>query len=114
MATENVRPKQSLVQFWTVTVLATLIIVGCLLGFAEKFIQLVKIVWGDPDGVFALTPIMNYLLASFGFLFLFGWAAANGMFRDIEGPKYTMLEREQQLDESEHYNSRTICEERKR
>ena len=114
MATQIVRPKQSRVQFWTVAVLASLIIVGCLLGFAEKFIQLVKVVSGDPDGIFALTPIINYLLASVGFLLLFGWAAANGMFRDVEGPKYKMLETEQKLNESEHYDSRTICEERKR
>ena len=114
MANQIIRHKQSRVQFWTVTILASFIIVGCLLGFAEKFIQLVRVIWGDPDGVFALTPIINYLLASFGFLLLFGWAAANGMFRDVEGPKYTMLETEQKLDESEHHNSRTICEERKR
>ena len=41
---------------------------------------------------------MNYLLASFGFLLLFVWAAANGMFHDIEGPKYTMLVNEDRLD----------------
>jgi hypothetical protein len=45
-----------------------------------------------------VTPVINYLLASLGFLLLFGWAAANGMFHDIEQPKRTMLEIEQQLD----------------
>jgi len=106
--------QQSRVQKWTVAILATVIIAGCLLGFAEKFAQLVKVVWGDPDGVFALTPIINYLLASFGFLSLLGWAASNGMFRDIERPKYTMLENEQRLNASESYDSRSICEERNR
>ena len=47
---------------------------------------------GDVDGVFAITPIVNYLLASLGFFFLFCWAIRHGMFRDIERPKYTMLE----------------------
>jgi nitrogen fixation-related uncharacterized protein len=42
------------------------------------------------------------LLASFGFLLLFGWAAANGMFHDIEGPKYTMLVNENLLDAPLH------------
>jgi len=30
---------------------------------------------------------------------LFFWAAANGMFHDIERPKYTMLDNERRLDE---------------
>jgi hypothetical protein len=42
--------------------------------------------------------MMNYLLASLGFFFLLLWAAARGMFRDIERPKYEMLERERLLD----------------
>ena len=42
---------------------------------------------GDVDGAFAISPILNYLLASLGFLCLFGWAAVDGMFRDIEQPK---------------------------
>ena len=41
---------------------------------------------------------MNYLLASLGFFFLFCWAIGHGMFRDIERPKYTMLENERRLD----------------
>ena len=52
----------------------------------------------DPNGAFAVTPIVNYLLAGLGFLCMLGWAACNGMFHDIEQPKRTMLETEQQLD----------------
>lgn len=98
----------------SVLVLAAVILGFSLYGFGDKFVQLVKVVRGDPDGIFALTPIINYLLASFGFLCLLGWGAANGMFRDIEAPKVTMLSNEQQLDATERFNTRTICEERKR
>jgi hypothetical protein len=53
---------------------------------------------GDTDGAFAITPILNYLLAGAGFLLLFFWAAFNGMFHDIESPKHLHLEREKMLD----------------
>jgi hypothetical protein len=41
---------------------------------------------------------MNYLLASLGFFCLLLWAAANGMWRDVEQAKLDMLEREKLLD----------------
>jgi len=72
-----------------------------LYGFSAKFYELVALVRGDSDGAFAAAPITNYLLASLGFACLFGWATANGMFRDIELPKQTMLEHEALLDAQE-------------
>lgn len=67
-------------------------------GFGTKFYELVRVLQGDSSGAFAVTPIVNYLLAGCGFLLLFAWAARNGMLRDIESPKYQMLENEQKLD----------------
>ncbi len=78
--------------------LAAVILIPSLLGFGNKFIELIRIYRGDADGAFAVAPITNYILASTGFLLLFFWAAANGMFRDIERPKYAMLENERRLD----------------
>ena len=78
--------------------LAAVILIPSLLGFGNKFLELVRIYRGDADGAFAVAPITNYILASTGFLLLFFWAAANGMFRDIERPKYSMLENERRLD----------------
>jgi hypothetical protein len=48
--------------------------------------------------------VLNYLLASMGFLCLFGWAAMHGMFRDVEQPKVTMLENEARLDADSGYS----------
>lgn len=79
-------------------VLALLILIPSMLGFITKFIELFAVLNGDPDGVFALTPILNYLLASLGFLCLLLWAAGRGMFHDVELPKRAMLEREDLLD----------------
>ena len=69
-----------------------------LFGFSIKFYELVRVFQGDASGAFAVTPIVNYLLAGCGFVLLFGWAAKNGMFRDIERPKFQVLENEARLD----------------
>jgi hypothetical protein len=99
MATEqsNIQPARARRTIWR-TIATLTILLPCLYGFGNKFIELIHTYQGDSDGAFAVTPIVNYLLASAGFLLLLGWAAINGMFRDIEGPKHTMLETERQLD----------------
>ncbi len=82
-----------------VKLLATVLVLGpCLYGFGNKFWELINTYRDDADGAFAIAPIVNYLLASTGFLLMFVWAAANGMFRNIEGPKQTMLDNEARLD----------------
>jgi hypothetical protein len=85
---------------WTITIVfGVLILIPSLLGFTMKFKELVALTGGNSDsGGFAITPVINYLLASIGFFLLLMWAAVNGMFRDLERPKYLMLEREQELD----------------
>ncbi len=83
---------------WLTLALALGILLPSLWGFGTKFVELVRLTQGDAEGAFAIAPVVNYLLASTGFLLLFFWAAANGMFRDVEGPKYTMLETERRLD----------------
>ena len=81
-------------------ILAVLILVPSLWGFGSKFLEFIAIFRGEVDGAFAIAPILNYLLASLGFLLLFLWATANGMFNDIERPKYRLLETEERLDRS--------------
>ena len=78
--------------------LAVVLLLPCLYGFSTKFYEFVVLYRGDSEGAFAVTPIVNYLLASTGFLLMFGWAAANGMFHDIERPKHRLLETERELD----------------
>jgi len=101
----NQTPQRSILtnsaQLRRTLIFAVLILVPSCLGFANKFREFILIFRGDVDGVFAITPIMNYLLASLGFFFLFFWAIGRGMLRDIERPKYTMLETERALDLAE-------------
>lgn len=78
--------------------LAVIILVPAGLGFGAKFIEFIHVLREAGEGAFAIAPIVNYLLASAGFLLMFGWAAAQGMFRDVERPKYEMLANEARLD----------------
>jgi hypothetical protein len=82
------------------TVLALVILVPALVGFGNKFYEFLVVASNDEHS-FAVMPVLNYLLSSLGFLLLFGWAVMQGMFRDIEKPKVTMLENEQRLDAEE-------------
>lgn len=90
---------------WLRLLVAAAILLPCLYGFGAKFRELVLLYQGDAEGAFAIAPILNYLLASAGFLLLFGWAAFNGMFHDIERPKQTMLDNEARLDAAEGLSS---------
>ena len=91
---------------WAITVgLGVLILIPSMLGFVMKFMEFAKLaergagVAGQAgEGGFAVTPIVNYVFASGGFLLLLLWAAMNGMFRDLEHPKHVMLMNEKELD----------------
>jgi len=48
-----------------------------------------------------LIPVLNYLLVAAGFALLFLWAWFSGQFRDLEAPKYRMLEMQEQIDRDE-------------
>ena len=51
-----------------------------------------------------LIPVLNYLMVAAGFFCLFLWAYFSGQFRDLEAPKYRMLEMQEQFDRQESLN----------
>ncbi len=83
-------------------VMSVAILVPSMVGFVMKFMEFIRTFQGDSDGAFAITPMLNYLLASLGFFSLLIWASINGMFHDIERPKYHMLEIEELLNKQQH------------
>lgn len=85
-------------QTWLTIGFAFAILLPSMYGFVGKFVEFVHIYRGTPGGAFAVAPIMNYLLATLGFFFLLLWASGHGMFRDVERPKYQLLEQEEWLD----------------
>ena len=98
-SSDTQQPRRRRSVTWIVTVFfAVLILIPSMLGFVMKFIELINMTQGEADGGFAITPVVNYLFASLGFFFLLLWAGVNGMFNDLEKPKYDMLETEKVLD----------------
>jgi len=89
-------------QPWTTIILAVVILIPALIGFGIKFKEFLLLARIE-EGSFTIVPILNYLLTSAGFLLLFGWAVWHGMFRDMERPKFTMLENEHRLEEEERH-----------
>lgn len=45
-----------------------------------------------------LIPVLNYLFVAAGFSLLFVWSFLRGQFRDVEAPKFRMLERNMEID----------------
>ncbi len=70
-------------------------------GFVEKLMLFVLAVKRDLIAGFTIVPVVNYLIVTAGMACLLVWAIINGMFRNIEAPKYHMLEQEEALDERE-------------
>lgn len=52
----------------------------------------------DPTLRFAIQPVITYLIVAAGFACLFFWAYLTGQFRNIEGPKFRMLEMQDEID----------------
>jgi len=72
-------------------------------AFIMKLIDF--IITATTDGANALAsfliPVLNYLLVATGFVCLFLWAWVKGHFRNVEAPKYRMLQMQRQIDEQE-------------
>lgn len=82
---------------WTITIV---ILVPGAFGFGEKLFEFFRTLTAKNGGAeFTLVPLSNYLLVAAGMACFFVWAIAQGMFRDIEKPKFDMLESEARLDE---------------
>ena len=68
------------------------------LGFVYKLVQFTKEAIGEDDASFAAVPVLVYACVALGFISLFLWAFARGQFRDVEEPKYRLLEEEEQYE----------------
>ncbi len=49
-----------------------------------------------------LMPVLTYLVVAAGFACLFLWALLGGQYRDVEGPKYRMLQMQDEIDRHDH------------
>ena len=98
------RSRTRTIVFWS---LAIGIVLPGAYGFTEKFLQFIRTFRSDATGGFTIVPMANYLIVTAGFACLLVWAIAHGMFRDVEKPKFDMLEREAELDAREQAEGRS-------
>jgi nitrogen fixation-related uncharacterized protein len=82
-------------------VFALAILAPAAYGFVEKLMLFILAVKRDLIAGFTIVPVVNYLIVTAGMACLLIWAIVNGMFRDVEGPKYQMLEQEERLEQQE-------------
>jgi hypothetical protein len=50
---------------------------------------------------FAIQPVVTYLIVATGYSCLFIWAYMSGQFKDIEAPKYRMIQMQDEVDDAE-------------
>ncbi len=96
------REKNSRSKTAIVILIAVFILIPGAIGFGDKLYQFFMVLYSDDKGGrFALVPIATYILVSAGFCFFLVWGSMKGMLSDIEGPKYQMLDHEEELDAAE-------------
>ena len=88
---------------WFLWIFGPLVILVAGTAFLFKLIEFVHTATTKgPDAMGSfLMPVLTYLLVAAGYLLLFLWAYASGQFRDVEGPKYRMLEMQDEIDRLE-------------
>jgi len=85
---------------WFLWIFGPTVIIVAGIAFIFKLTEFIYVATNDgPDsmGTF-LIPVMNYLLVAAGFLCMFFWAYITGQYRDVEAPKYRMLEMQAEID----------------
>jgi len=70
-------------------------------AFLFKLIEFAYSFTGDQPLRFAILPVITYLIVAAGFACLFFWAYLTGQFKDVEAPKYRMLEMQDEIDARE-------------
>jgi len=89
---------ESKVKTYVVLTIAIAILGPAGIGFIEKLALFIMAITHDQVGGAIFFPVLNYLVVTAGMACLLIWAMAHGMFRNIEKPKYDMLDREDELD----------------
>ena len=84
-----------------VALFTTAIIAMAGAGFVFKLYEFVQSLDDSAAMGFAIVPLASYFLTGAGFLMLLVWSATRGAFKDVEAPKYRMMEREQEYARDE-------------
>lgn len=86
MSSNPKRDRTLVLSFFTLAVT----VAGCM--FVYKLSAFLTTIRKDELAGFAFDPIIIYATVAIGFLFLLAWAFLTGQFRDVERPKFEMIE----------------------
>ncbi len=81
---------------WVVVVTLGLLAAGS--GFVFKLVEFIRVAQNQDAEGFAVVPVVIYFLVTSGFICVFIWNYLRGGLRDIEKPKYRLLERHDEID----------------
>jgi cbb3-type cytochrome oxidase maturation protein len=89
------RPGGAIARFVALGMLVAIAAGGA--GFVYKLFQFTReaLAAEGAEASFALVPVVVFVCVGTGFVFLFLWALLRGQFRDIEEPKYRLLEEDE-------------------
>lgn len=79
-------------KFAIISVVTVLVVVVAGLAFVYKMTEFYMTITDDDVSGFGPASVMTYLLGMLPLLLITLWAAISGRLRDIEAPKYRMLE----------------------
>jgi len=94
MVTQGKRSKKFLV--WVGVTVVGIMVAGA--GFVFKLTEFIKVAQNRDAESFAIVPVATYFCVTAGFICLFIWNYLRGGFHDVEGPKYEMLRRHEEID----------------
>lgn len=77
------------------------ILMAGFLGFGYKLLEMIQSIFDSETYRFTLTPVLTYLCVAAGFFCIVLVQVLRGIFKDIERPKYRMLEMEAEYDAQE-------------
>jgi hypothetical protein len=76
-------------------------IAGAGVGFSIKMVEFADDLTARSGIAFAGAPLFFYAIVAVGFIALLSFSFLKGHFRDVEEPKFDLLEKERQRDESQ-------------
>jgi hypothetical protein len=88
----------------TIIIFGAFVLAAGAFGFGYKFLDFAKALFSTDFVSFAVMPMFVYIIVTTGFFFLFLWSVLKGDLRNIEQPKYRMLELEEQYEMMEKFD----------
>lgn len=99
MIEQNKEPskrEQRRFRLWVIVVTIGLVVAGS--GFVFKLVEFIRVAQNQDAEGFAVVPVVIYFCVTSGFICVFIWNYLRGGLRDVEKPKYRLLERHDEID----------------